>query len=223
MKLSYFIVLFGTGVILISFIVALTFMKKEKPQYYKYIFVYIILGLLVSLNTIINNNKVWISSIKISILIEQSIILCQSLMFGLFFIDVFKNSKHKIKIKLFLYFSILIQTFLLIIVLSTNTEIKPSISSNLVLIIFCFFYLRELMFIKPTLILAKSSIFWIVIGIFFSSCISFPINSLIPFIVKEHEYRNLRSYIFSISNMSVIVMYLLIIKSYLCLKHPQNL
>ena len=223
MKLSYFIVLFGTAIIIISFFVALAYMKKEKPQYYNYIFLYIILGLLLSINTIVNNNKVWISSIKISILIEQTISLCQSLMIGLFFIEVLKNSIINNKMRLLLFLSILIQTSLLIIVLSTNTEIKPSISSNLVLIIFSFFYLRDLMFNKPKLILLKSSVFWIVIGIFFSSCISFPINSLIPFIAKDHGFRNLRSYIFSISNMSVIVMYLLIIKSYLCLKHPQNL
>jgi hypothetical protein len=223
LKLSYFIVLFGTGVIIISFFVALAFMKKKKPQYYNYIFVYIILGLLLSINTIINNNDVWLSSKKKSISIEQSIFICQTLMLGLFFIEVLKNSIHIIKIKILLFLIILIQTSLLIIILATNTEIRPSILSNIILILFCFFYLRDLMNNKPTLILVKSSVFWIVIGIFFSSSISFPINSLIPFIVKEQEYRNFRSYIFSISNMSVIVMYLLFIKSYLCLKHPQNL
>ncbi len=223
MRLSYFIVLFGTGIIIIAFIIAIAFIKKNKPLYFKYIITFIILGLLLSANTIVNNNDIWFSNKKISILIEQSLLIFQSLMLGLFFIEVLNKSVFVRDTKLLLFASIFIQIALLIIGFSTNTEIKPIISSNLFLLIFSFFYLKDLMKNRPTLILIKSSVFWIVMGIFYFSTISFPINSLIPFIAKNHEYRNLRSQIFSISNISLIVLYLFIIKSYLCLKHPQNL
>lgn len=223
MILSYFIILFGTAVISIAFIIAIIFLKKEKRPHFIYIFLFILLGLLISINTIANNNTTWLLNKKISILIEQSLFLLQSLLLGLFFIKVLNKSNFIKKAKWLLFFSIIIQISLLIVVLTTNTEIKPAIISNLILIYFSIFYLKDLMNYKPTLIIVKSSAFWIVMGIFYSSCISLPVNLLIPFISKNQEYQNLRLQIFSISNISLIILYLFIIKSYLCLKHPQNL
>ena len=161
--------------------------------------------------------------LKVPILIEQSLLLFQSLMLGLFFIEVLSRSIFVAKIKQLLFLSIIIQVTLLIIVLTTNIEIKPVVSSSLFLLICCFFYIRDLMNNKPTLKLMKSSAFWIVIGTLYSCCIGFPVYSLIAFIPRNQEYLNLRSQIFSITNMSLIVLYLFIIKSYLCLRHPQNL
>lgn len=222
MKLSYFIIVLGTSIIIIAFFVAIAFARKEKPQYYNYIFLFIVSGLLISINTISNDNNTWLLNKKISILIEQLLLVFQSLMLGLFFIEVLNKSFFLKKIKKFLILSIIFQITLLIVVLSTNTEIKPAISSNLFLLFLIFFYLKDLMNNKPTFKIVKSSTFWIVMGIFYSSCISLPVNLLIPFIPKTYEYRNLRFQIFSISNMSLIVLYIFIIKSYLCLKHPQN-
>lgn len=222
MRLQNFIIYFGTGIILLAFLVALIFHKKEKPIYFRYIFSYIILGLLISANTFANNSNIWILNKKIPLLIEQLLIILQLLTFGLFFIKILYKSSMIKKLKWLLFLSTLIQSFLLILVLTTNIEIKPHISSNLFLLIFCLFYLKDLMNNKPTLIIAKSSAFWIVMGIFYSSCIGFPVNSLIPFIPKDQEFINIRLQIFSIANISLIVLYLFIVKSYLCLKHPQN-
>jgi hypothetical protein len=223
MKLHSFIVLFGTGIILISFFTALAFVKKEKPHYYRYIFAFITLGLLLSVNTIAGNNYTWSSGLKIRILIEQLLISLQFVMLGLFFLDALKKSFFYKKIKWFLFFSILIQLCVIVFVHVANIEIRPGIIPNLILFIFCIFYLRDLMNNKPTLILIKSSTFWLVMGIFFSSCIGFPVSSLIPYVSKNQRFADLYFQIFSIQNMSLIVMYLFIIKSYVCLKHPQNL
>jgi len=175
-----------------------------------------------SANTFANNFDIWILNKKIPLLIEQLLIIIQSLMIGLFFTETLYKSSLIKKIKWLLFLSVLIQSSLLILVLITNIEIKPLISSNLFLLIFCLFYLKDLMKNKPTLIISKSSAFWLVMGIFYSSCIGFPVNSLISFIPKDQEFINSRLEIFSIANMSLIVFYLFIIKSYLCLKHPQN-
>jgi len=223
MKLHSFIVFLGTGIILLSFFTALAFAKKEKPHYYGYIFAFIILGILLSVNTIASNKYAWRYAMKSRILIEQVLILFQFLMVSLFFVQILKNSKFIKKIKWLLWGSVLIQTGLIIVVHLTNTEIRPTTVPNLVVLIFCSFYLIDLMNNKPTVILVKSSAFWLVMGIFFSSCIGFPVSSLIPFVSKSPEYDNLRFQIFSIYNMSLIIMYLFIIKSYVCLKHPQNL
>lgn len=221
MKLSYFIVLLGTCIIVITFFIALKFVKKDKPRYFDYIFIYVIMGILLSLNTIINKNDIWFSNRKIFILIEQLIFLFQSVMLGLICLEILKKSTFKNKIIWLIFLMILIQSILLILVHFLNIEIRSSVISNLTLIIFCFFYFKNLMKNDPTLILIKSSAFWIIVGIFFSSCISFPVGTLIQFIPKNQEYGNTRNQVFSICNVSLIFMYLFFIKSYLCLKHPQ--
>ena len=64
MKLHDIIVLLGTAVIVICFFTALIFLKKAKPAYYKYIFGFIIMGLLLSVNTIASNNYTWRYGLK---------------------------------------------------------------------------------------------------------------------------------------------------------------
>ena len=222
MKLHGFIVALGSIIIVISFITALLFAKKIKPAYFKYVFGFIVFGVLLSVNTIASNNYTWRYGLKIRIFIEQFLIFLQYVMFGYFFLNLLKNSVFIKKIKFLFLLSIPILLILIFAVHVADVEIRPSIIPNLVLLVFCFFYLRDLMNTKPTVVLVKSSAFWLVMGIFFSSCIGFPVSALIPFISKSDQYSNLRFQIFSIQNMSLIIMYLFIIKSYTCLKHPQH-
>jgi hypothetical protein len=222
LKLHIFIVWFGTAIIVITLIVALIFKRKAKPWHFRYIGYFIVLSLLISANTYIaiylnlNENR-------LMFLIERVLILFQFIVLGLFYMIILKKSIFIKKIKVLFYLSIIIQITLIIATFITDVLLYTKISSNVFLIIFSAFFYRDLLNNKPTLILIKSTSFWIVTGIFFSYCVSFPVYSLTPFIKKIPEYKNIRSQLFSISNMSLIVMYLFIIKSYLCLKHPQNL
>lgn len=223
MQLHSFIVWLGTAIIVISFFIALVFTRKVKPHYYRYILAFIIMGLLLSVNTIASNNYTWRYGLKIRIFIEQLLIMLQYGMFALFFWELLKNSVFAKKIKWMLVMSTPILLGLIFVVHFANIEIRPSIVPNIIMLILCFFYLKDLMNNKPTLQLVQSSAFWLVMGIFFSSCIGFPVSSLIPFISRNQEYANLRFQIFSIQNMSLIIMYIFIIKSYICLKHHQSL
>lgn len=223
MDLLNFITFFGTCIIGVSFFVVLLFLKREKPEYYKYISIFIFLGILLSFNTIANNSSAWMLNRKMPILLEQILQLLQSFLLGLFFLEILKKSIFVKKIKVLLFLMIFIQIIFLIIVHIVNVEIRANIISNLILLLFCLFYFRNLMKNEPRLILMKSSAFWIVIGILFSSSISYPVITLIQFIPKNQEYVNVRSQVFSICNMSLIVLYIFIIKSYVCLKHQQNL
>ena len=198
-------------------------MKKEKPVYFRYIFLFIFLGILLSANTIAYHNSIWILNRKTPILTEQLLQLFQSLLLGLFFLDVLKKSIFATKIKWLLFLMIFIQVILIFAVHMANIEIRANIISMLILLFFCFFYFRNLMKSEPRLILARSSAFWIVIGILFCSGIGFPVITLIQFIPKTQEYINIRSQVFSICNVGIIVLYIFIIKGYLCLKHQQNL
>lgn len=222
MKLLYFIYIFGTIIIIAAFGCALFYFNKKKPFYFKYIISFVSLGLLISLNTAAYDYEIWFLNLKVAIVIEQTLILFQCIMLGFFFLEVLNKSKFLMHVKWLLFLSILIHILLIGLVLLKNTDIRPTIASHLYLLIFCFFYLKDLMNNKPTLILNKSAAFWLVMGIFYSSCIGFPVTSLVTFIPKTEEFRSLRLQIFSIVNVSLIVLYLFIIKSYLCLKHPQN-
>ncbi len=223
MKLHDFIVWFGTGIILLCFFVSVAFAKKAKPSYYRYIFAFIVTGILVSINTIASDNYTWRYGLKIRIFFEQVLFVLQYVLLALFFWELLKNSVFANKMKLLFFLSIPILLSLIFAVHLADVEIRSNIVSNLVLLVFCFFYLSDLMNNKPTVILMQSSAFWLVMGIFFLSCIGFPVISLVPFIPKTMEYSNLRFQIFSMYNMSLIIMYLFIIKSYTCLKHPQSL
>lgn len=222
MELHNFIVKLGSGIIIICFFVSFAFAKKEKPTYYRYIFGFILSGVLLSLNTITSDNFAWRYGMKIKILIEQVLIIFQFIMLSLFFIQIIKNSKFLKRIKVTFLLSLFVQFIVILIVQVANIEIRPTTIPNLILIIFCSHYLVDFMNNKPTLVLIDSPTFWLVMGILFSACIGFPVSSLIPFISKTSNYSNLRYQIFSIYNMSLIIMYLFIIKSYTCLKHPQN-
>jgi len=191
-------------------------------MYYKYIFFFILLGEILSLNSIVNANIFWGFTKKNPLILQEVLLLFQYVLLSLFFEKLLSRSSYSKKIIKLLIFSFFLQLTLLAIAFFTNTDIKPSFISTFFLLIFCLFYVKDLMANKPTLILLKSSAFWITMGVFFYSCISFPIKTMIVFIPRSQEYLNLRSQIFSILNMSLIVLYLFIIKSYLCLKHQQN-
>lgn len=223
LKLHSFIIIFGTVIIFLCFLIAIISSKRCKPVYFKYIFLFVVLGLLLSANTITSEYNVWRNAFKTRIFIEQIITFSQYVLLALVFVDLLKHSSYKNKLKWLLIISTPIQVGFILIVHIGNIEIRPNIIPNIVLIFCCLFYIRDLMNNNPTLVIIQSSAFWLVMGIFFSSCIGFPVGTLMPFISKSEEYINLRFQIFSIFNMSIILLYLFIIKSYLCLKHPQIL
>jgi hypothetical protein len=222
LKLHIFIVWFGTAIIVITLILALSFARKAKPSYFRYILDFIVLSLLISANTYIAIYLKLVDN-QLILFIERVLILLQFITLGLFYLDVLKKSVFIKKAQLLFHLCITIQIILIATTFITDILIYTKVSSNIFLIIFSAFFYKDLLNNKPKLILTKSSSFWIVTGIFFSYCVSFPVYSLVPFIVKSTEYKNTRSQLFSISNMSLIVMYLFFIKSYLCIKNEKNL
>jgi hypothetical protein len=221
LSLHSFIVFLGTAIILGSFFVAIKFTKKEKPEYFRYILLFIISGLLVSCNTILYW-KYKFPDYSIYFNIEQILSFCQFLLLALFFSTVLKNSRFEKKIRYFFCISVILEIILLSITISMKLFVYARVSSNIFLIIFSLFFYRDLLNTKPNITLIKYPAFWIVSGIFFSYCVSFPIYCLIPYLARFPEYKNIRFQIFSIVNASFIILYLLVIKSYLCLKHRQS-
>lgn len=217
MILHNFIILLGTGIILSNLIIALKYWGAIKEPNLKYIIVYIFLGLLISINTIVQVMIPKILSSKQHIIIFDILYLIQGLIIFAFFQQILKS---KILI-LFLYIFLFSQAYILIKQFNTEIRVDINIYSTPVFIAISILYFKNLLQKKPIQKLTKTSEFWIVVGIFFWSCVSFPIYSLYPFIKANPKYINISLQIFSLSNIALIVMYTFFIKSFLCLKHPQ--
>ena len=188
------------------------------PPYLKFIFAFIILGLLISANTIEQELLNQIFNRKAHIIIFDILYFIQSTILFFFF---YKITDKKATIMLFLTFAA-IQIYFLIKHLNSKTNFDIYVFSTPVFIPLSILYFRDLLKKAPIQKLTQSFVFWVVIGVFFWSCVSFPIYSLYPFIKSIPKYKNISMEIFSISNMALIVMYFFFIKSFLCLKHPQN-
>jgi hypothetical protein len=221
LKLHNAIIFIGTFIIIINLLIAIFFIRKEKPYYYKFLFIFIFVGLLISLNSIIN---ILIKPLGNQILpiTERLLLLVQFFLVAKLYKELLKKSLLKKTINNLFYLSILVQITLVSISIFMSVPSYTKIGTNAFLILFSVFYYRDLLTNKPKLIILKSSTFWLVTGIFFSFSISFPVYALIPFLSKFPDYNNIKYQLFSISNIALIVMYLFFIKSYLCLKHPQN-
>jgi hypothetical protein len=223
MELNKFIFYFGTAVIAITFILALLHIKTKKPAYFKYIFCYVVLGLLISLSNFLfiieylpSNNL---------ILVSQTILTSfQTLCFCLAFLSE-RIIKKSILIILFILF-VMLESFLIKWICfdvkppSYYVSLEAAVFQGFILI-FSITYFKRLLHSLPTKKLKYDPFFWIAVGILFYSACSFPISTLLPFL----DYKipdNLLYQIFSISNMSLIVLYLFICKAYLCLKHQVN-
>jgi len=222
MQLHKFIIFFGTGVILVTFFIAVSYLKKEKPIFYKYIFIFIILGLLISLNTIIYY-YFHLTSLYNLRLVQYLLTSLQMPCISLFFLNILSNNSSR---KLLVYLSIIfiaLQLFIFILgILNYIDFTNTYVCISLISLIYSMFYFRDFLNTPFQIHFAHNSTFWIVVGIFFHSCISFPVYSLYKFIPLQ-SYKDLRFAIFSLSNMSLTILYIFISRSYLCLKHQPNL
>jgi hypothetical protein len=219
MELDLFIFYLGTGVIAITFILALLHVKTKKPAYFKYIFWYIILGLLISIwNFLLISKYLLLNNFK---QIPQTFLMClQVLCLGLAFL-----SERIINKAFFIitFNSLIVIEFLFTILgyfvfkLFDFGTFGNSVS-EFIFLVFSFVYFKKILHSLPTKKLQYDPFFWLAVGILFYSACSFPITTLVPLL----DYKipdSLLYKIFSISNMSLIVLYLFICKAYLCLKH----
>lgn len=229
MNLYKSIIYLGTGIILISFTLSIKFINEKRISSTKYIRIYIFLGVLLCSNAILSTSNLFGLGYfrkDDTHLIQEILFLLQYLSLCFFFIKVLSPSisKFYIKgIKAMALISIIIQVATMLFLYMRNNHFFSNALSNLFLIIFSIVYFKDLLTNKPTQNLFKTANFWVIIGIFFHACVSFPIYALLPTIISSIHTKVYNEQIFSLSNMSLIVMYLFFIKSFLCLKHPQNI
>jgi hypothetical protein len=223
-SLTNFIIYFGSGIICLAFFVTLFYFNTPKPDYFKYIFWTIFFGLLISINGIFFLNGKFFPIFFLR-MIQAGMVIIQSILLGFFFLQILSHSLFKKKLYYTLCICIVIQLLIFITGLINNADnfAFPTPIACLMLAVFSVFYYRDLLIGNKKLVILKSPVFMIVTGIFCWSCISFPIYALVHFVPLKSNYMIFLDRLFTISNIALIVMYLFFIKSYLCLKHPQNL
>jgi hypothetical protein len=212
MKLHEFIVYLGTGVIVIAFILNLLYFKTNKPAYFKYIFCFIVLGLLISCHTFLTKYNCLPNNFFLGIL-PAILLALQTICISLCFLN-----EHIVSKKIFFTATSVFILFFLLSIILIYLRIGPylyyslSLSlSQFMFLIYVVFYLRKLLNSIPIKKLKYDSFFWIVVGLLFFSACSFPVNILLPFI-EDKMPESISDNIFSITNMSLIVFYLFIFR-----------
>ena len=211
--LNLTVIWIGTVVILISFIMAII-IPINKRTYMKGFYIYSLIALLTSFNTILGSLFLLYNS-KLFYIIQSTLNLCNLAFWTFFFLALLKDRIYSTII-----YILFISTFLLAVSLLNLSYInKPNLQIraliNMCQTIYCIiFYHKLFKNITYQNILLEPS-FWIVAGLIFFSCLSLPFYALNSYIKQEFPLI-ISANIFSISNMLIIIMHLFFIKAYLC-------
>lgn len=220
-RLNYIVVWVGTFVILISFLLSIMLRRKnKKPDYMKNFFLYPLIGLLVSANTIFSRFLL-IYSIKLNFLIQILLCLFDLIFWFLFFSNFFKTRKDITKIRLLFFFTIAIEIVLFQFSELNKSNLHTISIINICKTIFCIFFYYKLFKDVPTQNIKLEPSFWIITGLFFYSCLSIPLYALNEYVISKFS-SIISSTILAISNIFVIIMHFFFIKAYLCTIRPHK-
>lgn len=212
-SLSTSVVWLGTGIILISFIIALLIAKCNIP-YMKGFFFCPLIALLVSINTICGSLFV-MYPINLFFLIQNFMSFLDLLFWCIFFLLILKDKKDADKIKILLAITLLFAVYLHFFSNVNNQNLHIIALTAICKTIYCIFFFYKLFKNLFYQNLLKEPSFWIATGLIFYSCLSLPFYGLNSYF-KFQFSPLISSNIFSISNMLLIIMHLFFIKAYIC-------
>lgn len=208
--------------IFVSFTVALRISKnKNIPVYLKQFYLYPLLSLLFSINTIAST-YLHLYSFSLQFAMQNIMEIIDFAFWGIFFLHLMKKTDSLKYIRVIFLF------FLLIIVawLFRNNFYKPMFQiftlGNFGRSIFCIFYFNNLFKDTPKLNLKNEPLFWIITGLFFCSSITLPQYAINDYL-HNHINRIISKNIFSSTNIAIIIMHILFIKAYLCTVRQKKL
>lgn len=203
----------GSGIILISLIIALL-LPKSNRYYMRGFFFCSFIGFLVSANSI-SSRFFHLYTKEINFFIQSILHLCDLLFWTLFFKNIFNDKMEFLKIKFLSICTLVIAIYLLYF---NNTD-SPNLHINAILnvckTIFCILFYNKLFKNIHHLNILLEPSFWIVSGLFFYSCMSVPFYALNNY-VKGNFTPLIYDNILAVSNMLIIIMYLFFIKAYIC-------
>ena len=213
MQFHKIVVLSGTLVILVSFILAYWNRNtKSISSYFRRFYIYPLIVLLLSVNTIL---YIYVKPLALStsILIEKIFFIFDFVFWVYIFYRLLGDESRGRK-----YLMILSVTTLTIALSLNPINLSPYISLgvlNICKCLFCLIYFFKLFSSPQTVVLKYDPIFWIVAGVFFYTTVSTPIYLTTAYLDPNTD--TLRKILFPITNMAIIVMHLLFIKGQLCI------
>lgn len=228
-KTSYYTDLLLSISLISVFIISLT-KRKKYPQFKFFPFYFasfIVLQFKVYLSAILSVDNPY----RLKILspmgnyIDYFVTLAEFIAFIYFFYCIIRNNKKRKLIKWLTGMGLSIALFILLKDIFYNGSFWYSSLTNvyivesLILLVPCFFYYRELFTFPPKLNLLHEANFWTVTGLTFYLLCTFPIT-FISFYLAKTNY-SIYAQTFSIIYLFYILLFLMIIKSYLC--KPTNL
>ena len=212
---NHLVVWVGTIMIIISFIFALSISKiSNNRAYLKYFFIYPLIGIILSINTILNKIfHLYTSSVNFSL---QNILLLCDLTFWLFvFSDVFYNKEALLKLRILFFITFCGAIFYYFF----NPIDKPNLHIvsifNICKTLFCIYYYFDLFRKAPDQKIKSEPSFWIVTGLLFYSCLSVPFYALNDYLRSQFPL-TISDNLFAVSNIMIIIMHLFFIKAYIC-------
>ncbi len=208
----------GTTIIFLSFFFAFAVRGNHTiPAYLNLFYYYPLLILFESVNSILCIYFHLYSGFTENS-IEKLLFLFDFIFWALFFLAVFKSKNPVFKKVIYSNFII----FLLIMLVSSFTFRSPYESlgfSNMGKSIFCLLYVYDLFTSEPNINLKKDPVFWIVCGLFFYAASTIPIYLSLSYLYQH--YQAVVGFLFPITNITIIIMHLLFIKGFLCIKQQR--
>jgi len=210
------VVLIGTVVIFISFVLALCIRKnKNIPGYLRNFYLYPFIELLLSFLTVALILDLHKFQHGYANGIEKIFSVIDFLFWAYFFLELFRNSTFKktVKIILVVFIFFIIPVVLVFSLHSLNYDIVGY--TNIGKCILCIVYFFSLFTGLPNVNLKKDPTFWILSGVLFNTTISTPIFLSIGYFRSNNIFY--MNNMLAIGNISIIIMHLLFIKGYLCI------
>jgi hypothetical protein len=210
------VIITGTVVIFLSFIISFQIRKQSStPEYLRRFYLYPLLTLLLSLNTLAFD-VFETGSKEVQVTIEKVIFTLDFIFFAYFFKLVLTDSPLK-KLAHQVFICVMLFTIPIILITIQQTLFHYFFRSfhNIGKFLFCLIYIYSIFRSSPRLILKEDAAFWIVMGLLFYSSITVPIF-LGYYYLAINKYVDILSILFPLTNISIIIMHLLFIKGYLC-------
>ena len=214
-ELNNIIVWAGTISILVSFIFALSICNpKDTRSYMQYFFVYPLIGILISVNSILTSFFPLYKR-TVNFPLQNFLLLVDLIFWVMFFSDFFRNKSDKTKLKITFFITL---GFALFSYFYSPLD-KPNLHTislfNICKTLFCIYFYYDLFKKPPNQKIKSEPSFWIVTGLFFYSCLSMPFYAL-------HDYLRVKfplvisASLFAMSNILIIIMHFFFLKAYLC-------
>lgn len=218
-SLKSIVILSGTGIIIISFILSL-YIRKFQISYLRWFYICPLLAIFSSINSIYG---LFFSTYFVGLMftVQSFIIIFDFLFWYAFFNRIFDNRRGTKGLKILLLTTLVLVAYLIFFSRAGRQNLHVIALTAVSKAIFCLLFFHSLIRNLIYENITREPAFWIATGLFFYTSLSLPFYGLHSYI-RIHFSSTVSSNIFSISNMLIIIMHVFFIKAYTCIIHQRK-